>query len=1173
MERMRNAGSGPTESNRTFASSAEMISSQLLGVELKQVISSLGAGYTKEFVLAEFEAWLDQGLTKDGEEQSIKIPAHLQRVLMGPSVKAYMAKAGEMPSADEDKTHLCADCGATVTITGSLANTTDVKEKNVVIEMAEDGAAMNATHTCMKTYFMKNRSGETVSITTPALYAKSVHQDLLSGKACNRIGVRVILDEDPDIAGLYPLDKDKQQHIEESIPFISEPTELYLLKVEDMDWRRFHHSNGYALWHRRLMHCPNRCIKATIPYTKGMEKLLEYQYTDHEKCPGCMIGKSTRQDIPGEIQRATKPLQRVNFDLIVSSIMSLEGYYYAALFVDDCTGFKWLYGLKTKDEAVDAAKRWMAEIADLRAIYPLRVIMRDNAGENKSKAIADYFTSMMVENRYSTAHEPHQDGLAEAGVKSVFTLARSGMAQSGLGGKYWFCAATYGKDCRNVTYKERIKNTPWGLLYGEKKDVSKFRPFGCRAWMHLNKERREKGKTAPRAIEGVNLGFASDLNTSAYKFLTSTGQVLTSNQLDFDENFYPYRKEELIKHMDDGDNETDILFKASASITWLQYDPSMNLSTFKKMHMGSGRILILRSPTDQNAFLKIDQETFFKNLMANTTVHEKARLAVGPFHNGFQTRIKGLPDSIDTTKPPRSYREAMTREDAREWAEALNKEYMGFKQRGVFELVRLEKGMKLMGMTTRFDYKITNGEFEKYKTRLCAMGNQQIAGIHFNESDIYAPVLKAHEVRLLTAIAAQHGAPIYKYDTSQAFLYGDVDQDLYARAPDWWPELVPEGYCLQLKKNIYGTRQAARAWHVRLSTWMEEHEYLPVNNEKTIFMKWEGDDFIIHGVFVDDFKSIPTSQKLKDEFERLYSADFEFTGGNLMTSFLGLEVEQMESGIHLHLDTYIQELIEEFRMMYKKFVKPKTVPMAPGLVLDDSDCPELPDPIKQKHYRSFVAKVQFAAYWVRFDISYAAAQLARFCVSAGPSHWAALAHLMGYLIHRPSLKLVYRRDAVGGLDGFADSDWGNSVSRRSTTGLLARYNRGPVLWRSKMQKTVSLSSAEAEYYSASEMAVEIIYLRNLLANMRLVQKDHTPIYEDNTACIEWSNHVMGGRERAKHIDIRKHFAHEAVQNGHMRLYKIPTEYQLADLLTKALQRGQFERCLFSLLGGSAADGL
>ena len=117
-----------------------------------------------------------------------------------------------------------------------------------------------------------------------------------------------------------------------------------------------------------------------------------------------------------------------------------------------------------------------------------------------------------------------------------------------------------------------------------------------------------------------------------------------------------------------------------------------------------------------------------------------------------------------------------------------------------------------------------------------------------------------------------------------------------------------------------------------------------------------------------------------------------------------------------------------------------------------------------------------------------------------------------------------------------------------------------------MQKTVSLSSAEAEYYSASEMGIETIYLRNLLGNMGLPQGDNTPVFEDNTACIEWANHVIGGRERPKHIDIRKHFAHEAVQNGHARLHQIPTEYQLADLLTKSLQRSQFERNLSCLLG-------
>ncbi len=136
---------------------------------------------------------------------------------------------------------------------------------------------------------------------------------------------------------------------------------------------------------------------------------------------------------------------------------------------------------------------------------------------------------------------------------------------------------------------------------------------------------------------------------------------------------------------------------------------------------------------------------------------------------------------------------------------------------------------------------------------------------------------------------------------------------------------------------------------------------------------------------------------------------------------------------------------------------------------------------------------------------------------------------MGYLNINPSFKLVCRRGNYNGLDGFAYSDWGNSESHRSTTGLLARYNKSIVLWRSRMQKTIALSTAEAEYYSASDVAVEIIYLRNLIRNMGLPQEDDTSVYEDNTACIEWGNHMIGGRERAKHIDIRKHFAHEDLE--------------------------------------------
>jgi hypothetical protein len=154
------------------------------------------------------------------------------------------------------------------------------------------------------------------------------------------------------------------------------------------------------------------------------------------------------------------------------------------------------------------------------------------------------------------------------------------------------------------------------------------------------------------------------------------------------------------------------------------------------------------------------------------------------------------------------------------------------------------------------------------------------------------------------------------------------------------------------------------------------------------------------------------------------------------------------------------------------------------------------------------------------------------------------------------------------MDGFADSDWGNSVSRRSTIGQIAGSNETIVLWRSKMQKTISLSTAEAGYYAASEMAIEVIYLRILpgLENMGFPQAPYTPVYEDNTAFIEWGNHVIGGRERAKHIDLRKHFSHETIQNRMMRLIKIDTSKQLADIFTKPLAYAQFVGCVRKILG-------
>ncbi len=89
-----------------------------------------------------------------------------------------------------------------------------------------------------------------------------------------------------------------------------------------------------------------------------------------------------------------------------------------------------------------------------------------------------------------------------------------------------------------------------------------------------------------------------------------------------------------------------------------------------------------------------------------------------------------------------------------------------------------------------------------------------------------------------------------------------------------------------------------------------------------------------------------------------------------MTSFLGLEVEQDKGQILLHLDTYVNETLEEYKAYIKRDLKPKKIPMQPGVVLTKDDAPETPDPKEQKKNRSFVAKIQFLVNWVRYGMMF-----------------------------------------------------------------------------------------------------------------------------------------------------------------------------------------------------------
>ncbi len=173
-------------------------------------------------------------------------------------------------------------------------------------------------------------------------------------------------------------------------------------------------------------------------------------------------------------------------------------------------------------------------------------------------------------------------------------------------------------------------------------------------------------------------------------------------------------------------------------------------------------------------------------------------------------------------------------------------------------------------------------------------------------------------------------------------------------------------------------------------------------------MKHCGSDYIIHGLFVDGMMHIYSCDAIKDGFMQLYSRDFEITGGSQMKTFLWMQVEQTAQSIKFYLDHYIKEAVAEYVEYIRKAIRPKKVLIAPNVVLRPEDTPDLQDPSEQKFYSSYVAKLQLAATWVRFDIAFAVSHLARFCASAGASHWAALHHLMDYLAGTPSFKITYQ---------------------------------------------------------------------------------------------------------------------------------------------------------------------
>ena len=395
----------------------------------------------------------------------------------------------------------------------------------------------------------------------------------------------------------------------------------------------------------------------------------------------------------------------------------------------------------------------------------------------------------------------------------------------------------------------------------------------------------------------------------------------------------------------------------------------------------------------------------------------------------------------------------------------------------------------------------------------------------------HCAVFPSQDNRILLALAAAERFHVYQTDIVQAFLHGILDDvDIYIKPPERYQ--CPVGWVLKLLKAIYGLHQAPVKFKQEVITWFKAHGYVAANDAETIWLlRDKKGGVIIHALYADDFLHFTKDTAFFKSFVKDFKKTFDVKSGAVAV-YLGNQIKVAANKLTVNLDQtqYVDELLERFGMQE---CKSESTPMVSRLT--DKD-PKKLDVKEHALYCNMVGSLLYLACWTRPDISFAVSELSRFVLSPGESHMRAVKHLLRYLRGSREMGLTYPRPSNRGpmdkpniLWGFVDSDWaGCQDTRRSTSGFVLMLNGAAVSWKSKRQSVVALSSAEAEFVAASSMVQEVIYARRLLEKLGFPQPEPTVIYEDNRTCIAWSEGSVGGSDRAKHIDLREHFVHDAV---------------------------------------------
>ena len=305
-----------------------------------------------------------------------------------------------------------------------------------------------------------------------------------------------------------------------------------------------------------------------------------------------------------------------------------------------------------------------------------------------------------------------------------------------------------------------------------------------------------------------------------------------------------------------------------------------------------------------------------------------------------------------------------------------------------------------------------------------AKGFTQTYGIDYSET--FSPVAKLNTVRVLLSLAANLDWPLHQLDVKNAFLHGNLDEEVYMDIPPGYTGSAGTKIVCKLERALYGLKQSPRAWFGRFSSAMKKYGYRQSNSDHTLFLKHRQSKVTALIVYVDDM--IITGDDA-DEISRLQeqlSTEFEMKNLGGLKYFLGIEVARSRKGIFLSQRKYVLDLLTEVGLLE---CKPVDAP-----IVQNHRLGEYSDqvPANKVRYQRLVGKLIYLSH-TRPDIAYAVSVVSQFMHNPSEDHMGAVIRILRYLKSSPGKGLMFSKNTHLNIEGYTDADWaGNILDRKST---------------------------------------------------------------------------------------------------------------------------------------------